>query len=62
LEELTEIETVDEFHDEEAAAGGFAEVVDGDNVRVTEGGEGFGFGGEAGGEGWDRRRVPGRGV
>ena len=52
LEELAEIETVDEFHDEEAAAGGLAEVVDGDDVGVIEGGEGFGFGGEAGGEGW----------
>ena len=26
--------------------------MDGNDVRVTEGGEGFGFGGEAGGEGW----------
>jgi len=49
-QQLAEVHAIDEFHEEVEEAAGLAEVVDGDNVGVVEGGEGAGFASEAFGE------------
>ena len=49
-QQVAEVHAVDEFHDEIEESAGFAEVVDGDDVRVVELGEQFGLAGEALGE------------
>ena len=40
---LAEVDSVHEFHEEIVVAGGLSKVVDGDDVRVIESGEGLCF-------------------